>query len=102
MAVKPYTIKKTINGKEYVAQFNGMSAALDAADSCYMDDGSGNHSAAKMTKYLFDNVIVEPKNLTADDFASLKELNEVTTFARQVMQGEFRNEENEGATDKKG
>lgn len=94
MAVKPYTIKKEINGKEYVAQFNGMAAALEAADSCYLDDGSGNHSAAKMTKYLFENVIVEPKGLTADDFESLQELNAVTTFAREVMQGEFRDKKN--------
>lgn len=98
---KNYTVKKKINGKEYVAQFNGLSAALDAVDSCYLPDSS-NISSSKMANYLFEHVIVEPKNLTPDDFDSLEELNAVTTFAREVMQGNFRNSANEGAAEAKG
>ena len=101
MAKKTYTVKKVINGTEYIAQFNGISAALDAVDGCYIP-GTQNISAAKMAKYLFDNVIVEPKNLTADDFDSLDELNAVTDFAREVMQGNFRDKADEGAANKKG
>lgn len=86
---KTYTVEKTINGKKYVAQFNGISAALEAVDGCYIS-GTQNISTVKMAKYLFDNVIVEPKGLTADDFDTLEELNEVTDFAREVMQGNFR------------
>jgi hypothetical protein len=89
MAKNTYTVEKEINGKKYIAQFNGISAALDAVDSCYIP-GTQNISAGKMAKYLFDHVVVEPKGLTADDFDSLEELNEVTDFAREVMQGNFR------------
>lgn len=88
---KSYTIEKEINGKKYVAQFNGISAALEAVDSCYIS-GTQNISTVKMAKYLFDHVIVEPKGLTANDFDSLDELNEVTDFAREVMQGNFRDQ----------
>lgn len=98
---KNYTVKKKINGKEYVAQFNGLSAALDAVDSCYLPDSS-NISSAKMANYLFEHVIVDPKGLTPDDFDSLEELNAVTTFAREVMQGNFRGSAEEGAAEAKG
>lgn len=89
MAKNTYTVEKEINGKKYIAQFNGISAALEAVDNCYIS-GTQNISAAKMAKYLFEHVIVEPKGLTADDFESLDELNAVTDFAREVMQGNFR------------
>lgn len=87
--VKPYTVKKEINGKEYTAQFNGIAAAIEATDSSYID-GSSNTSVAKLAKYLFENVIVEPKGLTADDFETTEEFSEVFRFARDVMQGQFR------------
>ena len=86
------TVKKTIKGKEYIAQFNGISAALEAIDNSYVD-GSSNTSLVKLSKYLFENVIVEPKNLKIDDFDSMEEFNEVVAFAREVMQGEFRETE---------
>ncbi len=98
---KSYTIEKEINGKKYVAQFAGLSVALNAVDSCYIDGGS-NISTIKMAKYLFDNVIVEPKGLTTDDFESMEELNEVTDFAREVMQGNFRDKALEGKNNTKG
>ena len=91
MAVKSYTVKKEINGKEYVAQFAGVSVALKAVDASYIE-GTNNTSTEKVAQYLFDNIIVEPKNLTPDDFETVKEFNEVVAFARKVMQGEFREE----------
>ena len=33
---KFYTVKKEINGKEYVAQFAGVSTAVRAIDSSYI------------------------------------------------------------------
>lgn len=96
-----YTVKKTINGKEYTAQFNGISSACAAIDSSYID-GTNNTSVAKLAKYLFDHVIVEPKGLKADDFDSMDEFNEVVTFAREVMQGNFREEANKKPTAKAG
>lgn len=91
-----YTVEKEINGKKYVCQFNGISAALKAVDESYID-GTNTTSVEKLSKYLFKNVIVEPSGLTADDFDSMDEFNEVVGFAREVMQGDFREAENEKA-----
>lgn len=97
MANKFYTVTKEINGKNYTAQFNGLSAALKAVDGSYVD-GTTNISLEKLSDYLFKYVIVEPKGLTADDFEDMDEFNEVTSFARQVMQGEFREEKDQKST----
>lgn len=91
---KFYTVEKEINGKTYKAQFNGISAAIDAVDNSYIDDTS-NISVAKLSKYIFDNVIVEPKGLTADDFDTMDEFNAVISWAREVMQGNFRDKADE-------
>lgn len=93
---KFYNVEKEINGKKYVAQFNGISAALKAVDDSYIE-GTNNTSLSKLAKYLFENVIVEPKGLTADDFDSMEEFNEVVSFAREVMQGDFREEKDKKA-----
>lgn len=92
MAVKPYTVKKKIGGVEYTAQFNGISAALEAVDNGYIE-GTSTASVVKHSKYLFDNVIVEPKGLTADDFDNMDDFNAVVEFARGVMQGNFRDKQ---------
>ena len=92
---KFYTATKEINGKKYTAQFNGLSCALRAVDSTYIE-GTNNTSVEKMSDYIFQNVIVEPKGLTIDDFESMEEFNEVVSFGRDVMQGKFRPEEDKG------
>lgn len=89
---KIYTVKKEINGVEYEAQFNGVSAAYEALDKSYIDD-SNNISIVKLAKYLFAHVIVNPKNLTLDDFDSTEDASEVIAFAREVMQGSLKPEE---------
>lgn len=94
---KFYTAKKEIGGKTYVCQFNGISAALDAVDNSYIE-GTNNTSVLKLAKYLFENVVVEPKGLTPDDFDNMDEFNEVITFAREVMQGNFREKKDESTT----
>lgn len=95
MANKFYTVKEEINGKVYTAQFSGISAALKAVDASYIE-GTSNTSVEKMAQYLFDNIIVDPKGLTIDDFESMEEFNQVVGFARRVMQGEFRTQANQG------
>uniref|UniRef100_UPI004055E06B hypothetical protein n=1 Tax=Acetatifactor sp. TaxID=1872090 RepID=UPI004055E06B len=90
---KFYSVTKEINGKKYTAQFNGLSCAVRAVDQSYIE-GSQNVSSEKLTQYIFDNVIVEPKGLTIDDFDSMDDLNAVTKFGREVMQGKFRDEAN--------
>ena len=94
-----FTAEKTIRGKKYVAQFNGISAALRAIDESYIE-GTNNTSIEKLANYLFEHVIVEPSNLQIDDFDDMSEFNEVVAFAREVMQGNFR-EDKVKARDKK-
>lgn len=97
MAINPYNVTKEINGKKYVAQFNGISAALNAVDSSYID-GTNTTSVSKLADYLFKHVIVEPKGLTPDDFDNMDEFNEVVAFAREVMQGNFRDKKEQKPT----
>lgn len=95
---KFYTKEIEINGVKYVAQFSGISAAIRAMDESHVDNNSSNVSMFKLSKYIFENVIVEPSGLTADDFDSMEELNEVVNFGVRVMQGKFR-EKNESKTE---
>ncbi len=97
---KFYTREKEINGKKYVAQFNGLSAACRAIDQSYIDD-TNTTSAEKFSNYILEHVIVEPKGLTIDDFETMEELTAVTTFGREVMQGKFREEKTDEAAAKK-
>ena len=91
-ANKFYTREKEITGTKYVAQFSGLSSAMKAIDESYIDNNSTNVSILKISKYVFENVIVEPTGLSADDFDSMEELNEVVKFGMDVMQGKFREE----------
>lgn len=86
-----YTTTKEINGTLYTAQFSGLATAMRAVDSSYID-GSSNTSVEKLSKYILDNVIVDPK-MDIDDFSDMDELNAVVAFGRDVMQGKFRNKE---------
>lgn len=101
MAEKFYQREKEINGVKYVAQFNGLSAALSAVDETYIE-GTETTSVKRLAQYIFENVIVEPRNLTADDFETMEELNEVLRFGREVMQGKFRNKQNISAKKEEG
>lgn len=97
-------VKKTINGVEYVAQYNGVLAAMDAADNTYID-GTDTTSIKKMTKYLLENVLVSPK-ITADNidehFKNIEELNNVIKFLSEVNNGTFQEETVETTTTTKG
>lgn len=86
--VKPFQITKEINGKKYIAQFNGVGAALNGEDA--WNEGNGKISNRKMADYLLKNVIVEPHGLTPDDFETIEDLDNVITFALSVMNGYFR------------
>ncbi|MCM1509011.1 MAG: hypothetical protein NC177_18025 [Ruminococcus flavefaciens] len=87
--IKYFTVKKTINGVEYTAQFNGVSAALRAIDDNYIP-GSKVTSSEGLSKYVLENVIVEPKGLKIDDFETVEELNDVVNWGVDVMNGKFR------------
>lgn len=93
---KFYTVEKEFNGKKYVAQFSGVSVAVRAIDSSYID-GTGTTSTEKLGQYILDHIIVDPKGLTADNFETMEEYNAVTTWGRDVMYGKFRNGADSGA-----
>ena len=97
MANKFYTVNKTINGKEYTAQFNGLSAGLQAIDNSYIE-GTQNTSMEKLIGYILKNVIVNPK-MEIDDFETMDELNEVVRFGRAVMEGKFRETSKQGGAE---
>lgn len=98
---KFYTVEKEINGVQYKAQFNGLSAALKAMDESYID-GTTNLSTYKLAEYIFNHVIVEPKNLSIDDFDTIEAFNDVVTWAQEVMQGKFRPTDKQSASKEKG
>lgn len=96
---KFYTKEKIVNGVKYVAQFNGLSNWIKALDNSYVD-GTNQISTEKLATYIFENVIVEPKGLTIDDFETMKDFNEVTNFGRDVAQGLFRDKATDKTTSK--
>lgn len=85
---KFYTRTKEINGVTYTAQFSGLSVAMKAVDQSYIE-GTGNTSTEKLTGYILENVIVDPK-VGIDDFDDMDTLNKVVRFGQDVMQGKFR------------
>ncbi len=62
---KFYTVKKEINGTEYVAQFSGISTALRCVDES-TNKKTGGTNLIKYAEYLFEHVIVEPKIKISD------------------------------------
>ena len=99
--MKPYQVKRKFNGTLFTAQFNGLSAALKMQDSINMD-GTGVTSNEKLAAYIFENVIVDPPHLTADDdvFPDMKTLNEVVTWGLGVANGKFRGESGDADAEK--
>lgn len=85
--------QKEINGVVYTAQFNGLSQSLDMVDQATISvDGVITQSTKKLTQYVLEHVIVEPKGLKIDDFEDIDTLNAVVEFGNDVMQGKFRGE----------
>lgn len=99
--MKKFTqVKKTINGVEYTAQFNGMSSRYKAVDAtAAFVDGNQTVSMYKMAEYLLKNVLVSPKK-EIDDFEDTDELDEVIAFLSEVNNGTFR-EETDGEREEK-
>ena len=89
---KAYKVTKEINGKEYTAQFVSAATAYDALDASVGENG---RSERKYAEFILENVIVNPKNLTLDDFANFAEVTKVTAFGADVMQGNIKPEEEE-------
>lgn len=85
---KSYQVTKTINGKEYTAQFSGLRAWLRLVDDSHI--GSSNVvSSDKIAENTLKRGLVDPK-IDIDDFDSYNEMQEVVNFVQSVMQGNFR------------
>lgn len=80
------TEKKVIDGVEYEAKFDGILTAVRAIDESYDDENDGT-DIDKLAKYLFENIIVSPKELTIDDFEDINTFKKVIRFAQETMQG---------------
>lgn len=91
--MKAFTmVKKTINGTEYTAQFNGFAESYKYMDA--ITDENMKPSLYKGAKYLLENVLVEPKK-TFEDFEDKEELDAVIAFLTEVKDGTFREETDE-------
>ena len=88
---KAYKVTKEINGIEYTAQFVSAATTYDAIDASTQDNGV--RSERKYAEFILEHVIVEPKNLTLDDFADTKHSGAVIAFGADVMQGNLKPEE---------
>lgn len=97
---KFYQVTKEINGVTYIAQFNGLRAAMRAQAQCRDEKVPSMQNTEKLADYILANVIVEPHGLTIDDFDSFEELNPVVAFGAQVLNGNFRGEKDTGAAAK--
>lgn len=97
--MKKFTqVKKTINGVEYTAQYNGALSHNRALD--YARDGQESlvPSMEKMTLYLLENVLIEPKERKNEEaYENYAELSAVTEFLTEVNQGIFREEKDESS-----
>lgn len=93
MAFKPIVITKEIDGKEYKAQFNGVSMMYRAQDESEGKSG-------KMAEFLFTNVLVNPKINDIDEYfgRNVKHMNKVIEFLADVMNADekYFPEEDEG------
>ncbi len=87
--VKPYTVEREIAGVQYVAQFCGLREAIRCMDDCAAGDGV---NMEKFMAYILQHIIVQPSDLSMDDFDDMDTLSEVVRFGREVMQGRFRKE----------
>ena len=66
-------------GNEYTFQTVPNSVALRNMDQS--SDEKGNVSNVQLAKTMLENIVVIPSTLTADDFETLQELQEVVTEA---------------------
>ena len=81
------TIKKTIRGIEYIAQWQGLAVSNEQCERCKVE-GTDRLSTAKIADIVFNEVIISPK-VNADDFEDISEFNEVLDFGKSVIFGTF-------------
>lgn len=65
----------TVNGENYVLQHPGVEWTIDHTDNC--TNAQGNLVRKKYIQGLFDNVVIQPKNLKVSDFEKVQGLRDV-------------------------
>ena len=83
MSFKPVVKEKEINGITFKAQFNGISAMLEATEIV-------GDSEKLSSEYLFENVLVEPKISNIDEYfgTDIDFYKEVVAFAGAVFRAD--------------
>lgn len=76
------------NGKdwEYTFQYPGMRTTMEMLDSSRMPNGLVSRTA--LADLLLENVVIEPRNLTIDDFDERPGMNELVDAADEFL-GQF-------------
>lgn len=96
-----YQVEKEIDGVKYVGQYTGLRTYLKVSDDSRRADGNGIN-----TEDYYDNAlkaaIIEPANLSVDDFDDIDHLKNVIDFANEVMEGKFRANTEQGKDKAKG
>ena len=78
-------ITKTINGVEYIAQWNGILRSEMLLNKCVVN---GNISVYRLADVVFSQVIISPK-VSVDDFENRDEFYAVLDFGVSVLHGDF-------------
>ena len=89
--------KKTINGKEYTAQYYGQRAAMKMRRECRDDKFANRQDEEKVADYILRNVIVDPPGLEIESFDDYDELTDVVTFGLMVLNNRFQQDNETGA-----
>ncbi len=89
-------IKKTINGVEYTAVWNGILQSEKMMKECTVN---GNLSVYRLAEKVFSQVIINPK-ISIDDFADRSSFYDVLDFGVSVLQGDFGEKKSKGALKK--
>ncbi|WP_446662950.1 hypothetical protein [Geobacillus sp. CCR] len=77
---------KSKSGKKYVFQTVPNSKYLEIMD--ISTNAEGKVLISKMYAAVLEHIVVQPSGLTVDDFANLKELQEVCEAALTFQSGE--------------
>lgn len=87
MAMKPKQVTKEFHGKKYTAQYTGPRTWFQMKDCAVRPDGT--FSDEKLDDFILKNVIVDPHDLTIDDFDFPTDVDEVTAWGAAVARGEM-------------
>lgn len=81
------TIKKVINGVEYVAEWKGLAFSNARLEACKVK-GSNRMNKTKLANVFFNELLISPK-IGIDDINDMKQLHEILKFAQSILEGTY-------------